>query len=381
MKELEFYVHIPFCVRKCAYCDFLSFAADEEKQRAYVEALLKEIRDWQPEEEYRVVSVFFGGGTPSILPAKEIGTVLKALRKKACFAEDAEITVECNPGTLTEAKLLIYKENGVNRLSIGLQSVREEELQALGRIHTYGEFLESFSLARKAGFTNINVDLMSALPGQKPETWEDTLRKTASLGPEHLSAYSLIIEKGTPFYERYAKDAAIREAGGVCRYLPSEEEERLMYERTAQILAEYGYRRYEISNYAKAGKECRHNCGYWKRTDYKGFGLGAASLLSNVRSSNTADMQTYLCGKWQAETETLTREAQMEETMFLGLRLMQGVSKKEFQKRFSVEMEKIYGKVLEKMERQGLLVNKKEYAALTERGIDVSNYVLTEFLL
>lgn len=381
MKELELYVHIPFCVRKCAYCDFLSFAADEGQKREYVRALLEEIRSWQPKTEYQVSSVFFGGGTPSVLCAEAIETILTALREKASFTEDAEITIECNPGTLTKEKLLIYKKCGINRLSIGLQSAQNEELKKLGRIHTYEEFLESFFLAREAGFDNLNVDLMSALPGQRTETWEDTLRKTAALAPEHLSAYSLIIEEGTPFYEQYAEEVSVREKGGVCKVLPSEEEERRMYERTEEILKEYGYHRYEISNYAKAGRECRHNCGYWRRTDYKGFGLGAASLLNNVRSANTADLQEYISGRWTAEKEALTKKEQMEETMFLGLRLMQGVSKAEFQKNYSVTIEDIYGDVLKKMVQQGLLRDSPQSVCLTKKGIDVSNYVLAEFLL
>lgn len=381
MKELEFYVHIPFCIKKCEYCDFLSFAADKEQKEAYVEALRKEIREWQPQDEYRVVSVFFGGGTPSVLPAEEIAVLLEELRQKSCFAENAEITAECNPGTLTEEKLLIYKKSGVNRLSLGLQSAQNRELKALGRIHTYEEFLESYSLARRAGFTNINVDLMSALPGQKERDWEDTLQKVAELEPEHISAYSLIIEEGTPFYEKYAEDMRMRDAGKTCRCLPSEEEERRMYKQTAAILESYGYHRYEISNYAKEGMECRHNTGYWLRTDYKGFGLGAASLLKNVRSSNTRDLQAYLHQNRQGEKERLTREAQMEETMFLGLRLMRGVSKREFQKQYGCPIEDIYGSVIAKLKKQGLLQSDGERLFLTETGIDVSNYVMAEFLL
>ena len=381
MKELEFYVHIPFCIKKCAYCDFLSFAAGKEQKEAYIRALLKEISEWQPQEEYRAVSVFFGGGTPSVLPADSIAVVLDAIRKKVCFAEDAEITVECNPGTLTEEKLRCYRRSGVNRLSLGLQSAQNRELKTLGRIHTYEEFLESFSLARAAGFSNINVDLMSALPGQKMADWENTLQKVVKLNPEHISAYSLIIEEGTPFYEKYAEDLRIRESGEKCHLLPSEEEERQMYGRTAELLGEYGYYRYEISNYAKDRKECRHNIGYWIRTDYKGFGLGAASLLNNVRFSNNSDLQAYLNGNYQGEEEYLSKHAQMEETMFLGLRLTEGVSKKNFQRAYGCAMEEVYGAVLEKLKQQDLLRIDGEQVALTERGMDVSNYVMAQFLL
>lgn len=381
MKNLEFYVHIPFCVKKCAYCDFLSFTVGEEQKEAYVTALLKEIDEWQPKKEYCAVSVFLGGGTPSVLSEDKITMILEALRKKVSFSETVEITIECNPGTLTKEKLLCYQKSGVNRLSLGLQSAQERELKMLGRIHTYEEFLENFWLARAVGFTNINVDLMSALPGQKIADWEDTLQKVAKLDPEHISAYSLIIEEETPFYEKYAEDLRVREAGGECRLLPTEEEERQMYGRTREILNEYGYHRYEISNYAKEGKECRHNVGYWVRTDYKGFGLGAASLLDNVRFSNGRNLKAYLNGDCQEKEECLSKNAQMEETMFLGLRLTEGVSKKIFQKVYGCAMEDVYGSVLKHLRQQGLLKIDREYVALTEKGMDISNYVMAQFLL
>lgn len=382
MRPLQIYIHIPFCVRKCAYCDFLSFAAEEETKRAYIRMLLREIEAWEDRGDVCISTVFFGGGTPSVLPAEDIAAVLAALEKKFPFEEKAEITVECNPGTLTADRLKSYRQAGINRLSIGLQSAQEAELKLLGRIHTWEEFLESYRLSRAAGFQNINVDLMSALPGQSRETWRDTLEKVLALSPEHISAYSLIIEEGTPFYERYQADALRRERGDACEILPSEEEERAMYHLTEKLLSERGYARYEISNYALPGFACRHNCGYWERREYKGFGLGAASLVDHTRFSNTSDMQKYLAGRWTGEApQHLTREEEIEETMFLGLRLRAGVSFARFRESFGAEMEEIYGEVLQKAERQGLLVRTKEAVRLTEYGTDISNYVLAEFLL
>lgn len=379
---MELYIHIPFCVRKCEYCDFLSFAAGKEQQGEYVKELITEIRSWKDRGDVSVSSVFIGGGTPSILEGSQIFEIIKAVREEYVLTEDAEITLEANPGTLNKEKLEWYRKAGINRLSLGLQSARNTELKMLGRIHTWEEFLESFHLAREAGFMNLNVDLMSALPGQSTAAWEDTLKKVIELEPEHISAYGLIVEEGTPFYDQYAGELKKQEAGEKCQYLPSEEEERCMYQKTVEILKQYGYERYEISNYAKAGKECRHNCGYWLRKEYKGFGLGAASLIKNQRYSNTRDMKIYLTGKWQEEIiEELSLENQMEETMFLGLRMMKGVSRKNFETCYGVPVEEIYGQVLRKMYDAGLLLEENGWIKLTEKGIDISNYVFADFLL
>lgn len=383
-RELEIYIHIPFCVRKCAYCDFLSFAAPAEIRERYVEALLCEIRQSAQREElggHRVSSVFFGGGTPSLLPGEEIGRILGAVRRGFSVAEDAEITVECNPGTLDAGKLSSYIKAGVNRLSIGLQSAQDAELRALGRIHTWEEFLQSFSLARQAGFSDLNVDLMSALPGQSAAAWEDTLTRVLALRPEHISAYSLIIEEGTPFYEHYGAEAARRDAGEECVLLPSEEEERRMYERTEELLAAAGYHRYEISNYSLPGYECRHNSGYWLRREYRGFGLGAASLIGNMRFSDTEELDQYLAGDFcGAPAQRLTKKEQMEETMFLGLRLCRGVCEETFAREFGVSLQSVYGEVLARLEKQGLLLRRDGRVFLTKRGIDISNYVMAQFL-
>ena len=382
MKELELYLHIPFCVKKCNYCDFLSAPAGEETRAAYVDALLEEIRGFDEPEDYEVVTVFFGGGTPSILPGQAIFRIMEALREKFSFRKGAEITLEANPGTVDKEKLSFYKKAGINRLSFGLQSADAEELKKLGRIHTWEKFLESFQLAREAGFSNINVDLMSALPGQTKESWEKTLRQVLALQPEHISAYSLIIEEGTPFYQLYEKDVERRDAGEEPELIPSEEEERAMYEATGRILKEQGYLHYEISNYAKPGRECCHNLGYWQRRDYLGFGLGASTLLNPVRYKNTEDLEAYLGGDFsKKEFFVLTKDNQIEETMFLGLRVLEGVSKEQFREQFSCELNVVYRKELEKLEQEGLLEEEGDFVRLTSRGIDLSNPVLAEFLL
>lgn len=379
-KELEIYVHIPFCVKKCRYCDFLSATAEEEVQDAYMEALCKEITGRSGDyTEYRVVTVFIGGGTPSAIKPTWISRILGVIKQEYCLAQEAEVTMEMNPGTVTEQSLEIYKACGINRLSIGLQSANNEELKKLGRIHTYEDFLNSFSMARRAGFDNINVDIMSALPGQDLESYKHTLEKVVKLNqsPEHISAYSLIIEEGTPFYDAY-------EAGRLD--LPSEDCEREMYTYTELFLKKHGYERYEISNYAKPGKECRHNIGYWERRDYLGFGIGAASLVDNHRFSNTLNREDYIaepCSRYE-EIQSLSIAEQMEETMFLGLRMVKGVSEERFETTFGVSLKQVYGAVIQKHEKEGLLKHYNDkgehWIALTEKGLDVGNYVMADFL-
>ncbi len=373
MKELELYIHIPFCVRKCKYCDFLSAPASQRERQAYVDSLCGKIRSYADSAKaYHVVSIFLGGGTPSILEGEQILQIFAAIREAFLVDDDAEITLEANPGTVagggpasvTKEKLAAWRQAGINRLSIGLQSAEDRELKALGRIHTFAGFKETYQAAVAAGFSNTNVDLMSAIPFQTEESWERTLRTVAGLTPPpaHISAYSLIIEEGTPFYERYG-------SGEHAEELPDEDTERRMYERTEEILSEYGYHRYEISNYALPGYECRHNLGYWDRREYLGIGDGAASFFEGKRWSG------------QEEPVTLTRKDAMEEFMFLGLRKMEGVSRRRFREEFQTEMEEIYGEVIERLCRQGLLETAGDRLRLTRKGIDVSNCVMSEFLL
>lgn len=380
-KNLGIYIHIPFCIRKCAYCDFLSFASEENARKGYIQSLIAEIRQWEDAERWHITSIFIGGGTPSVLKKEETAGILEAVYNKFQVDDDAEITTEANPGTLTKDKLYTYREQGINRLSLGLQSVHDQELKLLGRIHTYEDFLKGFHMAREAGFSNINVDLMSALPGQTVDSWRESLIKILRLKAEHVSAYSLIIEEGTPFYEKYAEDARLRDLGEDCRILPTEENERSMYYETRRLTGEYGLEQYEISNYAKPGYECRHNQAYWLRQDYLGFGLGASSLIDNVRFRNTADLKEYSQGLFEKEErEVLSVQEQMEETMFLGLRMKDGVSMETFEKVFHTPFSAVYGKTVLDLKKEGLVQTEEERLFLTEKGFDLSNYTLAQFL-
>lgn len=429
MKNLSLYIHIPFCVKKCHYCDFLSAACDENTKQNYVEALCREITQRAEEfKDRRVDTIFFGGGTPSLLSGEQMTQIMSAVKTSFQVLPEAEISMEMNPGTVAANKLEVYKNLGINRLSIGLQSADNEELKILGRIHTWESFLESWKMVREAGFSNVNIDLMSALPGQTLESYEKTLRKVLALRPEHISAYSLIVEEGTLFYQWYGEEHENAEYLGEKaeandsgknpvsdsrrekqksgdnqeeitlsevkkRKLPDEITDRRMYELTKKLLEERGYYRYEISNYALKGHECKHNTGYWKRKEYLGLGLGAASLLLNIRSSNISDLQMYLrtveeteisgTEKWWQEEELgLSREEQMEEFMFLGLRMMDGISPSDFGEQFGQSLQEVYGKPIRKLEKQGLLEFHSESGkyALTEQGIDVSNQVFVEFM-
>ena len=398
-KNLELYFHIPFCVRKCNYCDFLSSPANREVQEAYMAALFSETTERAAQyRKYNVISIFIGGGTPSVVEAKWIVQLMAIVRKKYFLAENAEITIEVNPGTVNRKMLEAYAQAGINRLSIGLQSANDEELKKLGRIHTFEQFLETYESARAAGFQNINVDVMSALPGQSLESYRETLCKILALNPrpEHISAYSLIVEEGTPF-------ARLEEEGILD--VPDEDTERLMYEETKELLGIAGFERYEISNYAQKGYECCHNLGYWRRVDYVGFGIGAASLVENQRFCNGSSLQKYLqqpllC---RNETQVLSEKEQMEEFMFLGLRMTEGVSEKKFEECFGRTLEEVYGQVIAQNVKDELLCYRREkeaykeweaaeemqaekgrtaeqYLMLTEKGLDVSNYVMAQFL-
>lgn len=379
-KELEIYIHIPFCVKKCQYCDFLSGPADEGTKEQYMEALCREIEEKSSlYQDYKVTSIFFGGGTPTAVEADALCRVLCLVKEKFAICSEAEITIEMNPGTVSKDALNLYENAGINRVSLGLQSTHNKELEMLGRIHTYEQFLETYKQVRDAGFENVNIDLMSALPGQDLESYKASLEKVIHLTPppEHISAYSLIVEEGTPFYEAY-------EQGKLD--LPSEDVERDMYHLTKYYLKEQGYERYEISNYAKPGRECVHNIGYWQRKNYVGFGIGAASLIENQRFSNEESLQKYLenpCG-CESNRQVLSVVEQMEEYLFLGLRMCRGVSVKGFYESFGKNLEQVYGQVIEKHIKNGLLeqvvYDKEVWFRLTEAGMDVSNYVMADFL-
>lgn len=403
MREVELYLHIPFCVKKCNYCDFVSFPVgsavsdcaivghsggnggmDAAVRERYMDALEREICACAERisGEATVSSVYIGGGTPSVVEPERIARLLDCVRGNFSLEKDAEISMEANPGTVTPESLRVYRAAGVNRLSIGLQSANDGELRTLGRIHTWEQFLDAYQWARAAGFANLNVDVMGALPGQTVESGLETLERVLSLNPapEHLSVYSLIIEDGTPF-------AALAKAGKLD--LPDEDAERELYHRTVEQLTRRGYEHYEISNFARPGYACRHNIGYWIRRKYLGFGLAAASLWNGERWRNTADLDAYLdspCDCRQ-ERERLTQDDEMAETMFLGLRLMRGVDLAAFERRFGRTPEEVYVDMIRRHIDEGLLRYLPETApggrrlALTARGIDVSNYVMADFLL
>ncbi|KIR01471.1 putative coproporphyrinogen III oxidase [Lachnospiraceae bacterium TWA4] len=356
--QLELYLHIPFCVRKCKYCDFFSGPSTKEERKAYKDELIEEIK--RRSCETKVSTIFVGGGTPTCLEVEWMGEIFEVLRAYYTICDDAEISMEMNPGTVSKASLQAYKEMGINRLSIGLQSSLNKELKLLGRIHTWEEFLTCYQWVRETGFNNVNIDLMSGLPGQTLNDWTKTLEQVVALNPEHISAYSLIIEEGTPFYDLY-KD------------FENEEVDRQIYHYTKAYLKEKGYERYEISNYAKSGYECRHNSSYWTGIPYMGFGQSASS---------------YECvdGQWIRSTngeerEVLTNRERMEEFMFLGLRMIKGVTTTEFEYRFGCSIESVYGNILRKLQNEGLLEWSNHKIYLTEYGLDVSNYVFEKFLL
>ena len=381
-KPLGIYVHIPFCVKKCAYCDFLSMPAGEEVKKQYANAVLEEIEDYsQYTKEYQVQTIYFGGGTPSFMPAEYIRNILHKLQDvfEIDDLKSLEVTLEVNPGTVDEKKWKAYREMGINRISMGLQSTDNKTLKKIGRIHTYETFLENYRMARSCGFHNISVDIMSALPEQTIEQYKQTLETVATLSPEHISSYSLIIEEGTPFWEWY------KEGGELEQELPDEEEERKMYELTKEILQKYGYERYEISNYAKKGFESKHNSSYWTGTSYLGIGLGASSYFEGERYQNVDELETYFLCAGNREQRIQNREkigtiASMQEFMFLGLRRMCGVSKKEFKQRFGQSMEDVYGETLMDLLEKDLLCIEGDKVYLTDHGIDVSNYVFSAFL-
>ena len=410
---LELYIHIPFCVRKCNYCDFLSFPAGKEIVERYVRALEEEIRrtgeavygqngrpgetvygqNGRPEEAVygragggktevrpgsapKISTVFVGGGTPSVLEPEQIRSLFSCLRESFLLEADAEISMEANPGTLNREKLSACREAGINRLSLGLQSADDGLLQTLGRIHTWEQFLYNYQDARQAGFRNINIDLMSSLPGQSLENYVKTLETVTALEPEHISSYSLILEEGTPFFA----------SEEIRRQLPDENTDREMYEKTKEILHEKGYERYEISNYAKPGFACRHNLGYWDEVPYLGLGLGASSYYKNARFSNETDIRTYMENPFvpflgRNDYECCDEKSRMEDYMIFGLRKMAGVSLSRFEKEFGTAAEEIYGGVIGRYVGMGLLVLEGDRLRLTDAGIDVSNRIFEDFLL
>ena len=371
-QEISLYIHIPFCVRKCLYCDFPSFSGMDGMFEDYVRRLCREMGEAAPSfQGIGVKSVFFGGGTPSILPPALMGRIMDKIMSAYDVNSDAEISMEANPGTLDAAKLREYKSMYFNRLSMGLQAWQDRLLERLGRIHRVGEFEDNFLQARDSGFKNINVDLMFSLPGQTLDDWQETLEKVIRLDPEHISAYSLIIEEGTPFFDMYEK-GQITET--------DENTDRRMYYLAKEMLSDKGFRQYEISNFAKEGFECRHNITYWRTEEYRGFGLGAHSYVDGTRFHNSADMKEYMAGGGRLDMEKLTPEEMQEEFMFMGLRMNEGISKEEFLKRFKTDITSVYGQEISELISEGLLTENNGRISLTDRGVDVSNQVFEKFI-
>lgn len=377
MEPISIYIHIPFCVKKCLYCDFPSFSGKEWEYEEYISVLEKELINTKKEYKHRTIeTIFFGGGTPSVLPPKLLGKIQTILLDQYSVSSQAEITLETNPGTLDFKKLQEYQAMGFNRISMGVQAWQNTLLEKLGRIHTIEEFLINYDQVKRAGFQNINLDLMFSLPDQTRTDWEETLEKTILLKPAHLSCYSLIVEEGTPFWK-------MQEKGQLNR--PEEALDRDMYALAKEMLSDGGYEQYEISNFSKPGMECRHNQVYWRDEEYIGFGLGSHSFFEKNRFHNTYDWKKYLQTKGKTdqireEIEKVDLPTEMAEFMFMGLRMTKGIEKKRFYQRFHHSLQDIYGKKIKVLKEQKLIWENEERIGLTERGIDISNQVFLEFL-
>ena len=398
-KDLSIYIHIPFCVKKCLYCDFLSFGTDSGGinhsgaiRKAYVEAVCREIVSYKSiSKDYIVKTVYIGGGTPSILLPGEIGYIMTTLRSVFKVDGEAEITIEVNPGTLTRLKADEYLAVGINRMSIGLQSAQNEELERIGRIHNYDQFVASYATAREAGFKNINIDIMAALPGQTLHSYLDTVEKVLKCRPEHISSYSLIVEEETPL----AKNESL------LNMIPDEDTDREMYEATRRVLEMSGYKRYEISNYAKIGYECKHNIVYWTMDEYIGIGIGASSFFGGRRYSNTKEIYAYIdtlddvfdmnelehtykikeLENLRTIDEEVDAEKLMEEYVIFGLRMTRGVSADKFYEKFGHSIYDIYGETITKYTESGHMTSDGGNIKFTLKGIDVSDMILPDFLI
>lgn len=371
--SISLYIHIPFCKQKCLYCDFPSFCGKDNMMLSYAEALSKEIDNIKDKV---IKTIFIGGGTPTYL-SLEAWHIIKKTIDNLCKSKDMEFTVEANPGTLDKEKLMLLKKMGVNRISLGLQAWQNEHLKNLGRIHSAQEFLESYNLARSLGFNNINVDLMFGLPDESLDQWKETLKQVIDLKPEHLSCYSLIIEEGTPLYNLY-------EAGKI--NLPEEDTERKMYWYTLSFLKSEGYDQYEISNFSKKNFQSQHNRVYWEHENYIGCGAAAHSFYKGYRYKNESDIGQYIKlinDKKSAviEKRLNTLEENMEEFIFMGLRLIEGISIDKFNNKFNISIFNIYEDAINKHKNNGLLKEQNGYLCLTPKGIEISNEVMSDFIL
>ena len=384
MKELGIYIHIPFCKQKCKYCDFISYSNKEEKIKEYIKALQKEIQIKlkKYQKEYLVDTIYLGGGTPSYIEPEKIEDIIKTVKNIIQMKENVEITIEVNPGTVTKRKLEIYKNVGINRLSIGLQTTNHERLKQIGRIHTYEMFLETYQMAKEVGFTNINVDLMIGLPKQRLKEIETDLENILLLQPNHISIYSLIVEEGTVL-EKELKEGKL--------ILPEEDLEREMYWKVKEILEKNEYEHYEISNFAKKGYQSKHNWNCWNQKEYLGFGIAAHSYMNNIRYSNIDNLQEYIEQMQYAEKiedlkkieqiqEVQNKEEKQKEYMLLGLRKLKGISIQEFKKIFLENPIYLYRKELDKLVKEELIEVDLDSIRLSNRGLDLANLVWEEFI-
>lgn len=389
---LGLYVHIPFCVKKCKYCDFNSYKMDIDSKKRYIEDLKIEMELYSnklyKDNKYKnkeccslnkndkITSIFVGGGTPSILTSDEIREVFISIKEMFDIDENAEITIECNPGTLTLEKLKTMKEIGINRLSIGLQAIQEKHLNFIGRIHTYEEFEKNYKDALSVGFKNINIDLMYSLPNQTLCDWKETLEKVVHLNPTHISAYSLILEEGTELYNMYESNKF---------ELIDENVDIEMYEYTINYLKSKGYNQYEISNYSKEGYNCEHNILYWECEHYIGIGAGASGYINENRYNNVESLEDYHLSlvkreKPIQENEILSEKDMIEEKIFIGLRMNKGIKFEDFKKKFGIDFREKYNKQIEMLLARKLINQSFEGIQLTQKGREISNSVFIEFM-
>lgn len=371
-KEVALYIHIPFCKQKCLYCDFPSFSGKENLMDEYTDALCREIDGI---EKVNIKTIFIGGGTPTYLSLKNWEKIRCSLDKLS-KTKTCEFTIEGNPGSFTKEKLKFFKGMGVNRLSIGLQAWQNALLKKIGRIHDIEQFMDTYNTARSIGFENINIDIMFGLPNQNISDWKETLEEVIKLNPEHISCYGLIIEEGTPFYKMYEENTL---------NLPDEEVEREMYHAGLNMLSRFGYKQYEISNFSKPGRECRHNLIYWELGDYIGCGSGAHSYINGFRYRNTDEIKEYIlkmdekgCGIVESHKNSVHDD--MEEFMFMGLRKINGISINEFNSRFDTDIFQIYGEVIAKHKETGMLIEEDKRLYLSSLGIEFSNNVMSDFI-
>ena len=363
------YVHIPFCIRKCKYCDFVSFTDKADFFDAYIEKLLDEANEYK---NTKLDTVFIGGGTPSVLSARQLKKLLDGINSIFCLSENCEFTIEANPKTLYEEKLTVLKESNINRLIIGIQSFNDEELKAIGRIHDAKTAYNTVELVKSFGFDNFNLDIMLNLPNQTEKSLKHTLLKAISLNPSHISCYSLILEENTPLFDEY-KNGIYTET--------SDEYDRKLYHMVKEFLKNNGYEQYEISNFAKKGHYSKHNLKYWNCDEYIGLGVAAHSYLDGIRFYNTSRFDEYLNGFFHSEEKTiLSEEDKISEYIIMRLRLLDGIFEKEFYKRFKKDFYSLYKNTIDKFIKADLMIKENNAYKLTERGMDISNSIMCEFV-